>query len=400
MAAFYALGLANIFLRSSMGVLAPELSGELALAPEMLGAIASGFFVAYALMQIPTGILLDRFGPLVTVTGAFLMTVVGTYLFAIAASGGLMLMGRVLMGAGCAGVFAGAFMVISRFFSNERFTVIGGTLNSFAMVGNLLATAPLAALVSITGWRLSFVAVTIVLSLILLLAAVSIRDYPVASKTRSIAQSESLRAMLSGSLAVLRTPGVLPLAGAGFALSAGNTLLGIWGGPYLNDVYGLVDIERGKVLSWMALSGVAGHFIYGRAARWFNTLKWLVVGGGAGITVIMAALALLPNPSVFAVTLLLAGLGFACSFPTILLAHARALVPEYLIGRGITTVNTGIMIAIAMMQLAVGALIGWLTADNGGDAAFAYRGAFGFISVMALLSTLNYLRVRDCKPLT
>ena len=68
MAALYGLGFANIFLRSTMGVLAPELARELALAPEMLGAIASAYFVSYALMQIPTGLLLDRFGPWRTVS--------------------------------------------------------------------------------------------------------------------------------------------------------------------------------------------------------------------------------------------------------------------------------------------------------------------------------------------
>ncbi|MDP6707308.1 MAG: MFS transporter, partial [Alphaproteobacteria bacterium] len=68
MVALYGLALANIFLRSSMGVLAPELAAELALSSKMLGLIASAFFFSYAAMQIPTGLLLDRFGPRRTVT--------------------------------------------------------------------------------------------------------------------------------------------------------------------------------------------------------------------------------------------------------------------------------------------------------------------------------------------
>ena len=57
MAALYGLGFANIFLRSTMGVMAPELSRELEFSPATLGAIASAFFIAYALMQIPAGML-------------------------------------------------------------------------------------------------------------------------------------------------------------------------------------------------------------------------------------------------------------------------------------------------------------------------------------------------------
>ena len=60
MLALYGLALANIFLRSSMGVLAPELSAELELSPRMLGLIASAFFLSYAVAQIPTGLMLDR----------------------------------------------------------------------------------------------------------------------------------------------------------------------------------------------------------------------------------------------------------------------------------------------------------------------------------------------------
>ena len=156
MAALYGLGLANIFIRSSMGVLAPELAADLALTPAMLGAIASAFFLSYAVMQIPTGLLLDRFGPRLVVIGLFLLTVIGTLLFALSPSGSVMLVARIMMGAGCAGVFAGAFLIIARFYPPARFTPIGATLNSFAMLGTFLATIPLAYLVTTLGWRDSF----------------------------------------------------------------------------------------------------------------------------------------------------------------------------------------------------------------------------------------------------
>jgi len=175
-------------------------------------------------------------------------------------------------------------------------------------------------------------------------------------------RQENLRAVLAGSWAVMRTPGILVITSGGIALSAGNTLLGIWGGPYLNDMHGLNETERGGVLIFMAFSGVAGHFLYGQASRVFNTLKYLVLGGAASITMIMGTLALLEAPS-------------------------------------LTTVNTGIMIAIAAMQMAVGGLIGRVAVTAAGGASpDGYRVAFGFISVMAVLTFLIYTRVRDCPP--
>ena len=399
MAALYGLGFANIFLRSTMGVMAPELSRELNFSPATLGGIASAFFVAYALMQIPAGMLLDRFGPRRTVGSLFLLAVAGTALFAVADSAMVMLIARVAMGLGCAAVFAGAFMLIPRYYAPERLTAIGGALNSFSMLGTLCSTAPLAFLIVWLGWRESFAWITLLMVCIAALAIFSVRDFPRGAERRLAGHGDSIRGMLSGSWAVLMTPGILPLASAGVALSAGNTFLGIWGGPYLYDVHGLSEVERGTSLAFMALAGVVGHFLFGHAARWLNTLKWLVVAGCCGICVIMTTMAVLSGVSVTVATAAFACLGLACSFPAILLAHARALVPEDLVGRGMTTVNTGIMVSIALMQLGVGAVIARAhTVLNGDFPEMSYRMAFAFFAAMAFVSTLCYLQVRDRPP--
>lgn len=400
MVALYGLALANIFLRSSMGVLAPELAAELELSPKMLGLTASAFFVGYALFQIPTGLMLDRFGPRITVTGLFALTAAGTFLFALAPSGPVMVLARVLMGVGCAGIFSGGFMIIARFYAIDRFTTIGGTWNAFAMLGTFLATAPLAALVAISGWRASFLGLAVAAAVLTVLTGLVLRDRP-AKAVNELAppSSENLGEILAGLRQVIRTPGVLGVASCGFALSAGNTILGIWGGPYLNDVHGLNPIERGEVLLFMAVAGVAGHYLFGQAARLLNTLKGTILSGAAAISAIMATFALLENPGIVTVTVLLALLGLCCGFPTIVLAHARALVPDRLAGRGLTTVNTGVMMAAAVMQIAVGAVIGAVApSETGQGSQDGYRAAFGFMAGMAAIAFLIYLRVEDRKP--
>lgn len=310
-----------------------------------------------------------------------------------------MLLSRLLMGVGCAGVFSGAFMVIARFYPNERFTSIGATLNSFAMLGTFLATAPLAVLVVAVGWREGFLAIACAAATIWLLAALTIRDRPpAAANDATQRRGENLREIVSGLRDVLRTPGILKIASGGLALSASNTFLGIWGGPYLNDVHGLDEAGRGQVLLFMALSGVAGHFLYGQASRAFNTLKGLVMAGIAGIVLVMALLALLPSPGVITVTVLFAALGLACSFPTVLMAHGRALVPDRLIGRGLTVVSTGVMVSIALMQIAVGTLIGLAPGEAGQAAPEGYRMAFGFVAAMAVLTLAIYRGTEDRPP--
>jgi sugar phosphate permease len=77
LAILYGLGFTNLFLRSNFGVLAPELARELALDPAVLSMVASAYFFAYAVMQVPTGMLLDRFGPRRTISALLLFAALG-----------------------------------------------------------------------------------------------------------------------------------------------------------------------------------------------------------------------------------------------------------------------------------------------------------------------------------
>lgn len=239
MAALFGLAMANLFLRSSMGVLAPELAADLGLAPSAQGATASAFFFAYALFQIPGGMLLDRFGPRRVIVSLFCLTAAGTFLFAFAPDGGAMLTARVVMGIGCAAVFPGAFMLIGRFYPSDRLTSVAGAMNSFAMMGMFLATLPLAYLVTHLGWRESFTYLAVATTALTVFAALTIQDRPDAGTAPPPRAKKSLAQILGGLHQALKTRHVLNIASAGVALSGGSVILGVWGGPYLNDVHGL-----------------------------------------------------------------------------------------------------------------------------------------------------------------
>ena len=104
----------------------------------------------------------------------------------------------------------------------------------------------------------------------------------------------------------------------------------------------------------------------------------------------------LPEPNLLTVTALFAVLGLACGYPSLLAAHTRAMVPDRLVGRGQATVNKGVMVAIAGMLFAVGAIIDTFPPTAGGTIApETFRVAFGFLSVMAIITFSLYLRSID-----
>ena len=147
------------FLRNSIGVIANDLARELDLSATQTGLLSSAFFFSFAAVQIPIGILIDRYGPKRTMLATAVLTVLGTVLFALAPSASLLIAARVLMGLGCSTFFMAPLVIYARRFPPERFAGLTSLQMGLANTGTLAATAPLAASAAAFGWRASFMAV-------------------------------------------------------------------------------------------------------------------------------------------------------------------------------------------------------------------------------------------------
>ncbi len=393
----FVLAFSNLFLRSSLGVMGPDLAREMALGPAALSTVASAFFFAYALMQVPTGMLLDRFGARLTLAGMLLFTTAGAATFAAAQSVGMLSAGRVLMGIGCAGIFTGAFYVLALWLPQARVVAQMGMLNSFAASGTLTATTPLAALIAIIGWRESYWLFTGGVALLLVAIWVVVRDGPPGAAPQA-ARSERLGDVLAGVGQAMAQPGMVRLLLTGLPISASSTITGVWGAPYLRDVHGLDAIGSGNVLLAMAVCAISGHTLLGLVARWANSIKFAMAGGMLGVIAATAALAALERPPVLAVAGLMCAVGLFASFPMLVFAHARGLVAPQLMGRGLSAANMGVMMAIAVMQLMFGWIIGGMTEPGATPSELAYRAGFAAQAGVALLALLVYLPIRDVRP--
>jgi MFS family permease len=166
------------FLRNSIGVIAPNLASDLNLSPAEIGLLSSVFFLAFAAVQIPLGMALDRFGPRICLVVGAAITVIGAVVFACAASPGVLIFGRALLGLGTAGSFVASLAVYARRFPPDRFATLAGLQVGIGTLGALLATAPLAFSTATIGWRGSFFGVAAVTFLIGLLIAVGSRMMP------------------------------------------------------------------------------------------------------------------------------------------------------------------------------------------------------------------------------
>ncbi len=356
------------FLRNSVGVIAPDLAADLGLSPAEIGLLSSIFFLAFAAVPIPLGMALDRFGPRICLVVGAAITVIGAVVFACAASPGVLIFGRALLGLGTAGSFVASLAVYARRFPPDRFATLAGL------------------------WRGSFLGVAAVTFLIGLLIALVVKDDAASARSR-----ETLRESLSGILAVLRTPSVGRLFVMNLvAYSSFGLIVGLWGGPYLTHIYGYDLEQRGSFLLIPVLTQIVGSMLWGPLDRLTGSHKLPVLVGASATAAMLGYLALVGTLKPFVLVAWFAAFGFLSAYGPVLVAHGKALFSPHQVGRGLTVLNMGTMGGTFLAQSISGFVIGMFpTGPDGAYELVAYRLVFGLQAGFILLTTLVYLGSRD-----
>lgn len=398
-AAIVSATLLSQYYRATTGVIAPELMADVGLTAEQLGLLSGVFFVVLTAMQIPVGLMFDRWGPRRTIAGLTAVAVAGSVWFALATTPAGLIGARVLIGLGCAGSFMGAVVLCSRWYDQDRFTGVLSLVFALSNVGTLLATTPLAAATELFGWRTAFLLSAALTALVGLLFWMVVRDAP-PDHPAAAREPERLGAIARGLAEVWRTPGLLPVLGLHtMAYAAMLTVLGLWAGPYLNDVHGLDPVARGNIVLLMACGQIAGLLFYGPLDRLFGTRKYVVMAGAAVAATALGLLAALESPPLALAAVLLVLLCFASGYTIVIVSHGRSLFPDRLIGRGVTTVNLAQAVGAAILPIVTGAIVGALTPLGATTAPeIAYRAAFACLAVLLLAGLAVYSRSRDTKP--
>jgi predicted MFS family arabinose efflux permease len=390
---------ASHFFRASNVTIGLDLMRDLAIGPEALGALTGAFFFGFAATQIPCGFLFDRFGPRRTVVGMLILATIGGIIFTLAPTWPILLTGRVLMGAGFGVVLIGSMVVISRWFPPDRFSTLTAMVMSIGLLGNLAATTPLAWASEAIGWRAVFGAVVVFTALATIAVWLVVHDAP--SGHPFLARTpEPPRQMLQGLVEVLRNPRLRPILALNFCNYACTfTVQGLWGGPFLREVHGLSPIEAGNVLLFAVIAYQVGMLAFGPLDRLLDTRKWIAIAGSLVIIAILATLALASHPPIWVPIGAILGIGFFSATSTMVMTHGRGIIPDRLIGRGIATINTFVMLGVACMQTLSGIIVGaFEPLADGARTETAYRALFAVLTVVLIVALAIYSRSQDVKP--
>jgi MFS family permease len=383
--------------RAANGLMAPELMAELDIAPARMGFVGGVYFLVFALAMIPGGVALDRFGPRFTITVMSLVGVAGCAVFATAQGWIGLSVGRALLSLGCVGTLMGSIATLARWVAPERVAFHVAMVSAAGGVGNMLATTPLAWLIEAIGWRGAYW--VFAASCLAIAAAMWFGTTDRPDGKRLDSAHESLGDVLAGLRDVLRFKYLWPFVAIQFVVyPAQATMVGLWGGPYLNDVHGLGLGDRSWILLAMTAISVPLSFVIGSLDQRFNSRKYVVLALVAIMAATLLPLALGGGWPLWFATLMLCAFSATGSVIAVLHTHVRFSFPERLSGRGLATLNTAVMAGAYVMQQATGFLVEWLRGPATITPPLAYQAVFGWMILSLAIGALAYCAVPDARP--
>ncbi|HEX2528273.1 MAG TPA: MFS transporter [Geminicoccus sp.] len=353
-ALFYGFG---FFHRVAPSVMVPELMRDFGVPAAGLGVLSAAYFWAYAVVQVPVGVMVDRVGPKRLLVVASLVLAVGSALFALSGSlvvGGL---ARALLGAASGVGYVGTLKLAGSWIPQARFGLFAGLTLTAGTLGGILGQVPLAMLVDGIGWRASAVAAALVALLLATLLALVLRDRPAAAPAHRRATAAPMEDAggLGALLRLSLTWQLFTLTGAIGAPIL--TFAGLWGVPWLVQVHGLGRAQAGGIVSLLLITWAAGGPLAGWLSDRLGRRSPVLLGGSVLVALAWAVAVLVPGLPLVAVMLCLVVAGLASGVMPVAFALARDAFGNARAGTAAGIVNSSVLLAGAAVQIVVGALL-------------------------------------------
>lgn len=352
------------------------------------GIISSFYFYAYAPMQLPSGLLFDRYGPRKLMTFALILCAVGSFFFASTDSLLTAALGRFLIGIASAFSFIGVLVLVARWFPPQQFALLAGIAQLMSSIGAMFGEAPLAALIGAVGWREA----SFILAIIGLVLAVVfwcfIRDFP--SQQTQSASNRSFKDEWYRLVSVCSKTYTWVTGAYACTIWTPIAVFGaLWGVPYLQEKYTISVLLASSMCSMIWLGIGIGSPLLGWVSDKLERRRLaLFISGALGF---IAAIFLLyvPNVSISWMYVILFAFGLGASGQTVSFAVVKDNNPPELVGTASGFNNLSVLIGGAVFQPLVGI---WLQRFSGFS---AHTGA-STVDMYSLASYNKALLVIPC----
>ncbi|MGZ5078371.1 MAG: MFS transporter [Usitatibacter sp.] len=407
-AAFYLIA---FYQRVAPAVLTRELSIDFNLSAAALGNLSAFYFYSYVAVQIPTGLLTDRWGPRKVLTLGAGLTALGTLIFALAPGVAWANAGRLFIGAAGGVAFVSMLKLASHWMPARRFAFASGVAICVGVLGATLAGAPLRAVVDAFAWRSVMVASAAATAALAVAIWLVVRDDPVERGYESYSRAGEHEADVASMASHLREALgyrnaylmlFIPGAFSGILL----TFAGLWGVPFLVSQYGFTIREAAAMCSAMLIGWSLSSVAWGALSERIGRRKPLFTGGLVATMILWSIVVFVPALTRPALVALLIGVSVSAGVFIINFAFVKESVPARLGGTVSGMANMGVMLGGMLMQPLVGFMLdrhwGGTTVDGVRVYDFAaWQWGFSLMIAWGILSLILIAFTREtyCRAL-
>ncbi len=385
-----------VFHRSSLAVAGLTAAERFDITAAQLSTFTMLQLVVYAGMQVPVGLLIDRFGPRgVLVTGTAIMAVAQAG-FAFAESYPAALAARVLVGLGDAMTFTAVLRQVNEWFTPRRIPLVTQLTGAVGQAGALVAALPMTWALSHLGWTRAYGLAAVLGVLMAVVAAVVIRDTPEERSRRGPAFSWPV--VRDGIRHSWAEPGTRTGFWVHFTTQFSATALSmLWGYPFLVRGEHLTETQAGVLLTVMVVATICAGPVFGAVVA---RQPWHRSTIAMSVTVAMAlvwtvVLAWPGDAPRWLLVVLVVAVGFGGPASMIGFDLGRSFNPSERLATATGIINQGGFLASLVLVISIGLVLDWRT--PGSSTAYtpeAFRWAMSCQYVLWALGLVQIWRNR------
>ncbi|MGY3691465.1 MFS family permease [Bradyrhizobium sp. USDA 3240] len=353
--------------------------------------LASSYFWGYTLMQIPAGLLVDRYGVKRVVLVSMIASSLGSAAFALAPNLLDVFAARLIVACGDALVFTALLKLVAQSFADERFGMMSGISQVSGYVGGVIATTPLAAAVSGFGWRACFLFIACIGLANLAFAKLALKPDPASHSNKTL---KGVVIAARQSLAHVANWGCAMTFASHFAVV--TTLSGVWGIPMVAHFFHISPTAAGTPLLAFMIGNALGSIFLGHAADRAAAALDRALIGICVLRMLLIAMLLPPVARTFglayvAVVFTALGLVAGGTVPLVLKCVKKLYTSDLIgVGASVNTTAAGIFAGVA--QPIIGFAMLAASSASGTDAvhnaAAIGDGGYSALIVILLLMSL------------
>ena len=337
-----------------------------------IGLLSSVYYWTYTAMQIPSGLMADRFGPRTASTLFLLIASAGSLVTCVGTEFWMIVLGKVMIAAGMAVVYVPLMKLVSVWFPKADFAVLSGIVIAVGNVGAIAATGPLELLADALGWREVFLVLGVITLVLAVLCAAVIRNHPSEMGLPSVESVEGTGAVESSAARIPVLKGLRIVFSGGrrfwtcamaYFLVYGTimTFQGTWAVTYFNSVYGFVlsaswmvtALGVGKILSTLAIGAMTSRGI-------IRSKRRTMIYGTSALAAIWAVIFLFAGEIDsywfwFALSFLF---GFFGGFMTLSFTQVKEWYPIAVAGTAVSGTNIFLFLGASICTTISGVIVG------------------------------------------